>query len=188
MKIRNALFAVMFVAAPAFAQSETYVIDTSHTQPQFTINHLGFSVQHGRFDNTTGKVVLDTAAKTGSVDISIDTASISTGWAARDEHLKTKDFFNVEKFPAMTYKSSKLHFDGDKLVSVDGELTLLGVSKPVTLKVSNFHCGQNPINKKQECGAQADAVIKRSDFGMSAYVPAVGDEVTLSIPVEAVKQ
>jgi polyisoprenoid-binding protein YceI len=173
------------LATATYAAPASYTVDSSHTFPSFSINHLGFSVQHGRFDNTTGHVTLDTDAKKGSIDVAIDVGSLNTGWKERDDHLKSKDFFNAEKFPTMTFKSSELTFEGDKLTRAKGELTLLGVTKPVELAVTHFHCGQNPISKKDGCGANAAATIKRSDFGMAAYVPAVGDEVTLSIQIEA---
>jgi len=180
-----ALMAAAF-AAPAWA-ADTYTVDPAHTYPGFEINHLGFSTMRGTFDKSAGKITLDAAGKSGSIDISIDTASIDTGHAKRDDHLRSEEFFNVAKFPAMTFKSSSLKFSGDKLTSADGELTLLGVTKPVSLSLSAFNCGPHPMNKKQVCGANATTTIKRSDFGLSAYVPAVGDEVKISIEVEAVK-
>lgn len=173
-------------ALPAVA-ADSYTIDPSHTYPSFEINHLGFSTMRGTFDATSGSVTLDPAAKAGSIEISIDTASIDTGHAKRDEHLKTDEFFNVAKFPSMTYKATKLKFNGDKLAGADGELTLLGVTRPVSLAVTSFNCGPHPMNKKPVCGANATATIKRSEFGMKTYVPAVGDEVKISIEVEAVK-
>ena len=181
--------AVLITAAFALpaAAADSYTVDPSHTYPNFEINHLGFSTMHGRFGATTGKIVLDTAAKSGSIDITIDATSIDTGHAKRDTHLKSDEFFNVGKFPTLTYKSTKLKFDGDKLSGADGELTLLGVTKPVSLAVNAFKCAPHPMNKKPMCGANAITTIKRSDFGLSAYVPAVGDEVTISIEVEAVK-
>ena len=139
------------------------------------------------FEKTTGKITLDMGAKSGTVDITIDTASLHTGWTKRDEHLKSEEFFNVAKFPTMSFKSSKLKFDGDKLTGVDGELTLLGVTKPVSLAVTDFKCGAHPINKKAMCGANATATIKRSDFGLSAYIPAIPDDVKLEIQIEATK-
>ncbi|WP_373974744.1 YceI family protein [Chitinibacter sp. SCUT-21] len=168
------------VAAPV-----TYNVDPSHTYASFEINHLGFSTQRGSFQKTDGVITLDQEKKTGSVDITIDTASLNTGWAARDKHLTSEDFFNVGKFPTMTFKSKSFKFDGDKLSSVSGDFTLLGVTKPLTLNVSAFKCAPHPMSKKPTCGADAVATIKRSEFGMAAYVPAVSDEVTLRIQVEA---
>ena len=173
-------------ALPATA-ADSYAVDPAHTYPNFEINHLGFSTLHGRFGATSGKITLDQAAKSGSIDITVDATSIDTGHAKRDTHLKSEEFFNVGKFPTLTYKASKLKFNGDKLTSAEGELTLLGVTKPVSLAVTAFNCGPHPMNKKQMCGAAATATIKRSDFGLSAFVPAVGDEVKIVIEVEAVK-
>lgn len=187
MKQTLAVFAISAAFALPAAAADSYTIDPSHTYPSFEINHLGFSTMRGTFDATSGSVTLDPAAKSGSIEISIDTASIDTGHAKRDEHLKTDEFFNVAKFPSMTYKSTRLKFNGDKLAGADGELTLLGVTRPVSLAVTSFNCGPHPMNKKPVCGANATATIKRSEFGMKTYVPAVGDEVKISIEVEAVK-
>lgn len=167
--------------------AESFNIDPPHTFPHFSINHLGFSTMQGRFDRTSGTVTLDRAAKTGAVDISIDAASISTGFVKRDEHLKSPDFFNAAEFPTITYKSTVMHFKGDKPSSVDGNLTIMGVTKPVTLTINEFNCGTNPMNKKEECGAAASAQIKRSDFGIKYGLPAVGDDVKLVFEIEAIK-
>lgn len=174
------------IALPA-AAADSYTVDPGHTYPNFEINHLGFSTLHGRFGATTGKITLDTAAKGGSIDITIDATSIDTGHAKRDAHLKSEEFFNVGKFPTLTYKATKLKFNGDKLAGADGELTLLGVTKPVPLTITAFNCANHPMTKKPMCGANATATLKRSDFGLSAYVPAVGDEVKITIEVEASK-
>lgn len=174
------------VALPAMA-ADTYTADGSHTYPAFEVSHLGYSIARGRFDKTTAKVSLDRNAKTGSVEVSIDTASINTGWSKRDEHLRSEDFFNVAKFPTMSFKSTGFKFDGDRLVGVDGELTLLGVSKPVSLTVTGFRCGAHPMNKKELCGADASTSIKRTDFGMKYGVPAIGEEVRIAIGIEAFK-
>jgi polyisoprenoid-binding protein YceI len=176
------------IALPLSAiAADSYTIDPPHTYPHFSINHLGFSTMQGRFDDTSGKVTLDRAAKTGSVEVTIKTASISTGFAKRDDHLKSPDFFNAAEFPAITYKSTALHFKGDVPSSVDGNLTISGVTKPVTLTIDAFNCGTNPMNKKDECGAAASAQIKRSDFGIKYGLPAVGDDVKLVFEIEAIK-
>jgi polyisoprenoid-binding protein YceI len=178
---------VATLAGSAFANPETYTVDPRHTWPVFEVNHLGFSTQRGRFNKSAGKVVLDRAAKTGTVDLTIDTTSIDMGLEKWDEHLKSDEFFNVEKFPTMTFKSNKLVFDGDKLVEADGDLTLHGVTKPVKLAINGFHCGFNPVAKKEACGADISTTIKRSDFNMMKLVPAVSDEVKIMSPVEALK-
>lgn len=183
--ITSAIFAA--IATSAFAAPEVYTIDPSHTLPSFEINHLGYSTQRGSFDKTNGTITLDMEKKSGTADIKIDTTSLRTGWEKRDAHLKTEDFFNTEKFPTMTFKGTDFKFNGDKLASVGGQLTLLGVSKPVTLQITGFKCAPHPMSKKPACGADAVTTIKRSDFGMTAYVPAVSDEVTLRIQIEASK-
>jgi polyisoprenoid-binding protein YceI len=167
--------------------ADTYNFDVRHTFPVFEINHLGFTTQRGRFNKTSGKVTLDTAAKAGSVEATIETASIDMGLEDWDKHLKSEDFFNVEKFPTMSFKSTKLVFEGDKPVAAEGDFTLLGVTKPVKLTIANFVCKPHPMMKKPVCAADISTTIKRSEFGMSKYVPAVADEVLIKIPVEAVK-
>jgi polyisoprenoid-binding protein YceI len=174
------------LAAPVLA-ADTFSIDPGHTHPSFEISHFGWSTQRGRFDKVSGKLTLDRAAKTGSVDVTIDVTSISTGVAKLDEHLKSEDFFNVAKYPTMTFKSKKLNFTGDKPSSVDGEITLLGVTKPLTLAISAFQCAPNQFIKKDVCGADATGTIKRTEFGMAKYAPNLGDDVNLLINVEASK-
>jgi len=174
-------------AAPAFAAPESYSIDPKHTLPSFEINHLGFSTQRGRFNTTSGKITLDREAKRGSVLVNIETASVDTGVAKLEEHLRAEDFFNVAQYPTMTFKSNNLKFNGEVPVAAEGELTLLGVTKPVTLAITAFKCAPHPIAKKEACGADATTTIKRSDFGMKYALPAVGDEVKLVINVEAFK-
>lgn len=176
------------LSSAAFAATETYVIDGTHTFPRFEYNHLGYSTQVSRFDKTSGKITLDRAAKTGSVDVVIDAKSVDTGYALFNEHIQGEDYFYTAKYPTITFKSSSLKFDGDKLVAVDGDLTVKGVTKPVTLTVTSFHCMPHPMLKKDACGANATTKIKRSEFNAGKNAPYVSDEVTLTIPVEAVKE
>lgn len=184
--------AILAVAATlstaAFAATETYVIDNAHTYPRFEYNHLGYSIQVSRFDKTSGKITLDRAAKTGSVDVTIDAKSVNTGLALFNEHIQAEDYFHTAKYPTITFKSGNLKFAGDKLVAVDGDLTVKGVTRPVTLTVTSFHCMPHPMLKKDACGANATTKIKRSEFNAGKSAPFVSDEVTLTIPVEAVKQ
>ncbi|MFZ6642367.1 YceI family protein [Undibacterium sp. TC4M20W] len=130
-------------------------------------------------------MTIDQEKKTGSVDITIETSSLNSNWAERDTELKGKNFFNVEQFPSMTFKSSSVKYIGTAITTVEGKLTLLGVSRPVTLTVSQFKCAPHPLLKKFWCGAEASATIKRSEFGMTAYLPVLPDEVNLVIPIEA---
>jgi polyisoprenoid-binding protein YceI len=185
---RLILAATIFLSLPAFAAPVTYVLDHDHTYPSFEVGHMGYSFFRGVFKTTSGKATLDTAAKTGSLEVRIDTPSIDMGSGELVKHLKSDEFFDVEKYPAMTYKSGKFNFEGEKVASIDGELTLLGVTKPVTLNVDHFKCGPHPMMKKPMCGANATASIKRSDFGMKIYVPLVSDEVKITIQVEALSE
>lgn len=186
--IRSICIATAMVIAATGAQAaDSYTIDSRHTYPVFEVNHLGFSTQRGRFNKSAGKIVVDTAAKSGSVDLTIETASIDMGLEKWDEHMRSPDFFDAAKHPTMTFKSSKLKFDGDKIVGADGDFTLLGVTKPMSLALSGFRCGEHPMLKKTVCGLDASATIKRSDFGMKYGVPAIGDDVKLIVPVEAIK-
>ena len=178
-----AAFAVTAQAAP-----ETFVIDNSHTYPHFSYNHLGFSNQTHKFDKTSGKVVLDRAAKTGSVDVTIDATSVNTGFALFNEHLQAADFFDTAKYPTITFKSHKMAFRGDQPVSLASDLTIKGVTKPVTLTITHFKCQPHPMLKVEACGANATTQVKRSEFNMGKNVPYVSDEVTLTLAIEAVKE
>jgi polyisoprenoid-binding protein YceI len=176
------------LAAPALAAPETYVIDPTHTFARFSYSHFGLSTQLSRFNKTSGTVVLDKAAKTASVDITIDTKSVDTGYTTFNDHIQGPDFLDTAKYPTATFKSTKVDFAGDKPTAVHGNLTIKGVTRPVTLKVSNFVNMPHPMLKKDAIGADASAVIKRSEFNAGKYAPNVGDDVTISVALEAVKQ
>ena len=175
-------------SAVALAAPETFNIDPTHTFPRFEYNHFGYSNQQHRFEKTAGKIVLDRVARTGAVDVSIDAKSVNTGSALFNGHIQGADFFDTDKYPAIAFKSTAVKFDGDKPVAVDGNLTIKGVTKPVTLTVTHFHSMPHPMQKKDAIGANAVARVKRSEFNMGKYVPSVSDEVTLSIAVEAIKE
>ncbi len=176
------------LAGGAGAAPETYVIDTAHTAPRFEYSHFGFSNQLHSFDKTSGKIVYDRAARTASVEVSIDARSVNTGFALFNEHIQGADFFDTAAYPEITFKSTRVRFEGDKPVAVEGDLTLKGVTRPVTLSVATFQARLNPMRKKDEIGANAFAKIKRSDFNMGKFAPNVSDDVTLSIAVEAIKE
>jgi polyisoprenoid-binding protein YceI len=188
MKRIIALALAATMSSVTYAATETYTIDTNHTKPRFEYNHFGYSTQLSRFDTTKGTIKIDRAAKTGSVDVVIDAKSVDTGYPLFNEHIQGEDFFDTAKYPTITFKSSKMKFKGDKLVAVDGDLTIKGITKPVTLTVTSFLCMPHPIMKKEACGANATTTVKRSEFNMAKYTPYVSDEVTLSIPVESIKQ
>ena len=189
MLVRSSALAVGLLASTlAAAEPATYIVDSRHTFPSFEVKHLGFSLQRGRFNNTSGSVVFDPTAKKLSVDIAIDATSIDTGLEAMEKHLRNADFLDVEKHPKITFKSTGARFNGDTLASVDGNLTLRGQTKPVTLTVNAFRCGAHPMSKRPTCGADAETTIKRSEFGITYGLPAVADEVKLLINVEASQQ
>ena len=188
MKIRH-LIALLVVAAPAFA-ADTYTIEPNHTYPSFEADHFGgLSVWRGKFTKTSGTITLDRAAKTGTVDITIDASTIDFGHKKMNEHAKGADMFDVAKFPTATYKASSMAFNGDTPAEVNGELTLHGVTKPVKLTINQFKCIQHPMFKREVCGADASASFNRSDFGIG-YGTQMGFSpmVKLAIQVEAIKQ
>ncbi|HKY01006.1 MAG TPA: YceI family protein [Burkholderiales bacterium] len=187
MKKLLATALVAFVASPVFAVDE-YTIDPNHTFPMFEVSHLGMSMQRGRFNKSSGKITLDRVAKQGSVELTIEVGSLDMGFNTWDQHMFAEGFFDVEKYPTITFKSNKLIFEGDKVVAAEGDFTLLGVTKPIRLTVSDFNCGTHPMLKKAMCGANVSTTIKRSEFGMKKALPAVGDEVKLFSPIEAFKK
>jgi len=176
------------VISPVLAAPATYGIEPNHTFPRFSYSHLGFSTQQSRFDKTTGIVAFDKEGKTGSVDITIDTRSVNTGSALFNQHIQAEDFLDTAKYPAAPFKSSKVVFEGDKPVSIEGDLTMKGVTKRVTLTVTRFLAAPHPIQKKDTIGADAYTIVKRTDFNMGKYAPAVSDEVRIDIAIEALKQ
>jgi polyisoprenoid-binding protein YceI len=191
MKIKHLSLALLaaVVTSGAFAAADTYKVDATHTYPSFEADHFGgLSVWRGKFNKTEGSIVVDKAAKTGTVDLTIDATSIDFGNDKLNEHAKGAEMFDTAKFPNATYKG-KLVFKGDAPATVDGQLTLHGVTKPVTLTINKFKCMINPMNKKEVCGADATGTFKRSDFGVS-YGEAYGFnmDVKLAIQVEAIKQ
>lgn len=190
--MKKGLVVLTLAALPlsGYAAPESYTIDPLHTYANFTIDHLGFSTLHGRFGKTAGKLTIDREKGTGSVEVTIDAASIDTGFIKRDDHLRSPDFLNVVEFPEITYKSTKVTIKPDKTGVVEGNLTLAGVTKPVRLDVKRMNCAINPMDPKKEkfvCGIDATTKIKRSDFGVKFALPAVGDEMNIALEVEAIR-
>jgi polyisoprenoid-binding protein YceI len=188
-------FAVVLVAAPltAFATAESYTVDPYHTYPNFTIERP-VSVMYGRFNKTSGKATLDRAGKSASVELVIDAASVDTGDddkgsrpRSRDEHLRAADFFNAAEFPRIVFKSTGVAFIGDNPSAIDGNFTMLGVTKPVRLTLERFKCVPATANSKERCGGNAVGKLKRSDFGMKYGVPNLSDEIALNIAFEMLK-
>ena len=174
------------VGASACAAPVTYILDPSHTYPSFEADHMGgLSVWRGKFTATSGKVVYDKAAKSGSLDVTVDVSSVDFGMPKLNEHAKSAEIFDVAKYPTATFSGKFTKFNGDSPAEAQGMLTMHGVTKPLTLTINSFLCKPNPMNKKEVCGADAAATFNRSDFGVN-----FGDkygfkqEVKLQIQVE----
>jgi polyisoprenoid-binding protein YceI len=174
------------IGASAFAAPVTYTLDPSHTYPSFEADHFGgLSVWRGKFDSTSGKVVYDKDAKTGSIDVTVDMTSVDFGMPKLNEHAKSAELFDATKYPTAVYSGKFSKFNGATPTEAQGTLTLHGVTKPVTLTINSFKCIQNPMSKKEVCGADASATFSRADFGVN-----FGDkygfkqEVKLQIQVE----
>jgi polyisoprenoid-binding protein YceI len=190
MSLTKCLLAAVIACAafPALAAPEIYVIDPTHTYPNIEFSHMGISVWRGKFNKTSGQVSLDRAAKTGTVDVMIDTASINFGLDAMNEKARSDDFFDVAKFPTARYKG-KLKFVGDKPGMVDGQITIMGVTRPLTLSINLFKCMPHPMLKREVCGADAEGELNWSEYGMKLSQYGQGDagRVHLRIQVEAIK-
>ena len=182
-----ALIVSLAAAAPALAAPVTYTVDNTHTFPRFSYSHLGLSTQLSKFNKVSGSVVLDKEAKTGSVDVTIDMTSVDTGSSVFNGHIQGEDFLSTAKYPTATFKSTKVNFVGDKPDTIDGNLTIKGVTKPVTLKVTHFVNKEHPMMKRDTIGADATVTIKRTEFNAGKYAPYVGDDVTITVSIEALK-
>lgn len=182
--------AAVFISTAAYAKgTEKYIYDPAHTQILFSVNHLGFSYPHGRFDKFNGGFTFDLAhPEKSKVDITVDANSIDMASEDWDRMMKGDNFFNVKKFPAMTFKSTKVETTGKNTGKVTGDLTILGVTKPVTLNVTYNKSGIHPYNKNYVAGFPATGKINRSDFGMTWGLPGIGEEVSLDIQVEGIRQ
>jgi polyisoprenoid-binding protein YceI len=185
------LIAAAALAAAGLAQAEnaTYNIDPTHTFVTFEARHFDTSTLRGRFDRKEGSVSFDRAAKTGSAEITIEVASVSTGVPALDTQLKSKDFFNATVTPQAKFVGDKFSFNGDKVSAVSGTLTMLGKALPVTLTATHFNCYMNPLLKRETCGGDFETTLTRSQWGMN-YGLSFGlpDSIHLLIQIEAVKQ
>lgn len=183
------LAALAFMAAPAKAEIVTYELDKPHTQILFFVEHMQVSISSGEFLDYEGTLNIDMAHPTNSsADITIHTASIDMGSEKWDDHMKNEDFFHVEEYPAMTFKSTGVQMTGDTTAKMTGDLTMLGVTKPVTLDVTFRGEGKHAYSGKDLIGFSATGNIKRSEWGMDYGIPNVGDDIELRIEVEAVKQ
>jgi polyisoprenoid-binding protein YceI len=190
---KSSLFAAGALAAALSLNAmaaDTYMLDPTHTAPSFEADHFGgLSVWRGKFKKSSGTVVLDRAAKTGTVDVTIDLSSVDIGNDKLDAELVGDKFFDTAKYPSATYKGTQIRFDGDKPVEVIGSLTMHGVTKPVNLKIESFKCMQHPVLKREVCGTESTATFNRDDFGID-FGKAYGFNMktTLHIQAEGIKQ
>lgn len=176
-------------AAAVSAEPASYKIDPHHTYATFAIDHFGASVNRARFDEVSGSVRFDQAARAGQIDITVQVASVYSGSKPFDQHLQAEDLFNVARHPTMRFVSDKLVFEGERLVEVPGQLTLLGQTQPMTLKARQFNCYPNPIAKVEACGGDFEAVIDRTQWGMDAMVDmGMPKMVKITATIEAFKQ
>jgi polyisoprenoid-binding protein YceI len=190
MKIALSAAVLTLAVGSALAAPVTYEVDPGHTYPSFEADHMGgLSVWRGKLDKTSGTIVLDKDKSTGTVEITVDTSSIDFGHEKLNEHAKSKDLFDVANYPTATYKGTLAKFVNGAPTEVDGQFTLHGVTKPLTLKIDQFLCKPNPMTKKEVCGADAKATFNRKDYGMpfgEAY--GFNMDVKLAIQVEAVRK
>lgn len=188
MKFKLLIAATLATSAGfACAAADTYAIDPGHTYPSFEADHMGISVWRGKFNKSEGTVTLDRAKKTGTLDITVHIDSIDFGHDKMNEHAVGDGWLNTAKYPTLSYKG-KLKFKGDAPSAVEGDLTMMGVTKPVTLKIVSFKCIDHPFYKREACGADAEAEINRADFGLTKGAVDGKAPVTLKIQVEALKQ
>ena len=190
MPIRKGMLLAVLAGAmlPCLAHADTYTIDPLHTYPSIAFSHMGISVWRGKFNKTRGSIILDRATKTGSADIVIDIASINFGLDAMDEKARSDDFFDAARFPTATYKGV-VKFSGDKPSSVDGKITIRGITRPLVLNIELFNCITHPMLKKEVCGAEAQGEVNWSEYGMKMSQYGQGDagKVQLRIQVEAIR-
>lgn len=166
-----------------------YETDSLHTFVMFEVRHFGTSTVRARFDRVSGTVELDTAAHTGSTDITIDAGSISSGIAEFDGHLRDERFLNAAKFPRARFVATRFQFDGDKVAGVTGELTLLGKAQPVALRATHFNCYDSPVHHAPVCGGDFETTIQRSRWGMNWGLDfGLPDDVRLLIQIEAIRK
>ena len=172
---------------PGTGVAANYRLDPDHTFPSLEFSHMGVSIWRGKFNRTTGTATLDLAARTGAVNVQVDTDSIDFGLDSMHEYAVRPDWLDVAKFPVMTYTGS-IVFQGNKPVAVDGQLTLRGVTRPLKLTINSFKCIEHPFYKKEACGADAEGQLNRADFGMTQYAEGEAGKVRLRIQVEALKE
>jgi polyisoprenoid-binding protein YceI len=185
IRLATSAFALSVLAGAAVAEPVAFDFDKSHSNLSFTYDHLGYSTTDGRFGDWDGTLLIDKETPANSsIEFTIQIGSLDTFWADRDKHLLSADFFDAEKFPEATFKSTSVEQTGEKQLEVTGDLTIKGITKPATLTVDVKAMGEHPMAKKESVGFAVNTVIKRSDYGMDMFVPYVGDEVKITFHTE----
>lgn len=175
----------LLLVLPVFAATEEYVFDKSHTEVQFRVDHFGYSTITGEFHELDGTLLLDEDdIGNSSIEVTIDLRSLDTGWDDRDEHFKSEDFFEVAQYPEAIFETTAIEANGEDRYQVDGELTIHGITRPVTLDVKVNKIGEHPVTEARTIGFDATTTIKRSEFDAGMYAPAVADEVEIRITSE----
>lgn len=189
IRIMRYLLIIIFTVSLScpLGATELYQIDPEHTYAVFSYSHWGLSTQSGRFDKASGTITLESEQHRGSLDIAIESNSINTGSDGFNRILRGNNFFDSEKFPVIHFQSSRFLFDGDTPKRIEGDLTIRGITKTVSIELNHFQCRFIPVYFRQACGANGVTKLLRSDFELGRYVPFVSDEVTLTIGVEALK-
>jgi polyisoprenoid-binding protein YceI len=187
-RISSVAFLIVALSPIAKAAPEEFTIDPAHTYTTFEVRHLGISTQRGRFNRNTGRAVFDAEAGTGNLDVNIDARSIDTGHEGMEKLLRGEDFFNVEQFPEIVFRSTSVSYAQGKPEKIEGELTLLGKTKPISITVLNYNCTRLPFLIRVTCGMDAQTTIRRSEFGMNSMLSFVSDEVKLLIQAEAIRK
>ncbi|HVT37130.1 MAG TPA: YceI family protein [Nevskiaceae bacterium] len=180
------LLALLLPAAAMAA--DRYELDPTHTYPEFSVSHMGLSLMHGRFNETAGSFVLDRKGEGSSVQVTVKVASLDSGMPARDERLRADNFLDAAHFPEMSYRSTRVIFSGDKITRIEGQLTLHGVTRPLALEVTAMNCAIHAIKRVWACGFEAQGMLKRSDYGITTYLPEVGDEVIIRVEAEGARE
>jgi len=188
IRLAASALALSLLGSAALAEPVAYEFDKSHANLAFSYNHLGYSTTEGRFGAWDGTLLIDKdTPANSSIEFTIDITSLDTFWADRDAHFLSADFFDAEKFPQATFKSTKVEQTGENQLEVTGDLTIKDITKPATLTVNVTAIGEHPMAKKEAAGFAISTVVKRSDYGMDMYVPYVGDEVTVTFHAETLK-
>lgn len=185
--MRRLACVLLALAFPVFAEPASYRIDSGHTRAEFVVAHLGMLRAHGRFEQVSGRLAFDPVAHVGSIELEISASSVATGWESRDEFIRGATMFDSAQYPRMRFRSTRFEFDHDRLVRVDGELTLRDVTRPVSLEVTRIECGRPASDRRDGCTAVASGTIRRREFAMDAWWPLIGDEVELRIDLVAVR-